>query len=406
MSPAHSSSTPPRHLSLCVRRQGWLGSVMLRFANVDGEKRLPFPKGRGSCPCCGGQLIAKCGQIKTHHWAHESRDDCDTWSEPLGQWHLWWQNLVRPEFVEVAKGVHRADVVGNRGVVVELQHSPISTEDIAAREQHYGDMVWLIDATHRFDYTKSGSRAFFTLGQTKHLDLCSKPVFLDFGLDLVQVERFTDAITMVSGVGLVRSREWFAQEFLSDVQQPGIIAGGLFIPEGGSSNPWDKKSPVWKLKHDTRWMDPTSGRVITFPKWSEYIKVNYYTYRVGDSQNKQWDHDKLIDRHPELANGWTKDGLRQMKEFFAGTAIILGGLLRVLPLPASSIPVNKSVSATERLLSVAEEHIRAGRIPVLKDSTKSGLVEKAKLHEMQTYGRLLQPETQRGGNELQPSLFG
>ncbi len=379
---------------------------MLRFANVDGEKRLAFPTGRGSCPCCGGQLIAKCGQIKTHHWAHQSKDDCDTWSESIGPWHLWWQNLVRPEFVEVAKGIHRADIVGNRGVVVELQHSPISPRDVTARESHYGDMVWLFDATHRFDYTKSGSRAFFALGQTKHLDLCTKPVFLDFGFDLVQVERFTDAITMVSGVGLVRSREWFAREFLSHVQQPASNAAGDFIPEGSSSNPWHKKSPVWRLKHDTRWMDPTSGQVISFPKWSEYIKLNCYTYRRGDSQNKQHDHDKLIDWHPELANGWTKDGLRQMKEFFAGTAIILGGLLRVLPLPADSIHVSRPVSATEQLLSVADEHIRAGRLPVLKDSTKLGLVAKAKQHEMQTYGRLLQPETRRGGSQPQPSLFG
>jgi hypothetical protein len=364
---------------------------MLRFANVDGEKRLPFPSGRAVCPCCGGLLIAKCGQIKTHHWAHESKDDCDTWSEPIGPWHLWWQNLVRPDFVEVAKGIHRADVVGNGGVVVELQHCPISPEDIAAREAYYGNMVWLFDATSRFGYMKSGSRGFFTLGRNKHLDFCKKPVFLDFGLDVVQVERFTDALTLVSGFGLVRSREWFAQEFLSDVRQKGTSEDGLFIPEGGSNNPWNRRSPVWKLKHDTKWIDPTSGQVVTFPKRTEYIKLNYCTYKRGESQNKQWDHDKLIDQHHDLANGWTKESLRQMQEFFGGTAIILGGLLRVLPLPANSIPVNRSVSSTEYLLSLAKEHIRAGRVPVLKDSTKSVLIERAKEHEMKTYGRLLEP---------------
>lgn len=378
---------------------------MLRFANVNGEKRLPFPRGRARCLCCGGMLIAKCGQIKTHHWAHESKDDCDTWSEAIGPWHFWWQNLVRPEFVEVAKGIHRADIVGNRGVVVELQHSSISPQDIAARESHYGDMVWLFDATHRFGYMKSGPRAFFTLGQTKHLDLCTRPVFLDFGFDVVQVESFTDALTMVSGFGMTRSREWFAHELLSDVRQPGSSAGGLFIPQGGSRNPWDKKKPVWKFQHETKWIDPATGRMVTFPKGTEYIEVNYYTYKVGDRQNKQRDHDKLIDRHPELANGWTKEGLRQMKELFRGTAIILDGLLRVLPRSASSIPANRSVSSTEHLLSLAEEHIRAGRLPVLKDSTKSGLIEKAKQYEIRMYGRLLRPEAQSGSAEPQQSLF-
>lgn len=153
-------------------------------------------------------------------------------------------------------------------------------------------------------------------------------------------------------------------------------------------------------------MDSTSGRVVTFPKWSEYIKVNYYTYRVGDRQHKKWDHDKLIDRHPELTNGWTKDGLAQMKEFFGGTAIILGGSLRLLPLPASSIPVNRSVSNTKHLLLIAEEHIRAGRLPILKDGTKSGLIEKANQYELRTYGQLLRPEGRSGGTESQPSLFG
>ena len=163
---------------------------MLRYAIVGGQKQLPFPQGRGTCSCCGGRLIAKCGQINTHHWAHETRDDCDMWSEPIGPWHLWWQGQVCPGCVEVAKGPHRADIVGNEGVVIELQHSSISAEDIAAREAHYGNMVWLFDATQRFAYLKSGEKAFFSFGQTKHIDLCKKPVFLDFGFDVVEIEQF------------------------------------------------------------------------------------------------------------------------------------------------------------------------------------------------------------------------
>ncbi len=368
---------------------------MQRYANVDGRKQLPFPKSRGTCPCCGGLLIAKCGQINAHHWAHDKRDDCDPWSEPIGPWHLWWQGLVRSDFVVVVRAPHRADVVGNGGVIVELQHSSISAADIAAREAFYGDMVWLFDATQRFAYMQSGERAFFSFGQTKHLNLCKKPVFLDFGFDVVQVEQFTDAITMVSGFGLVHSRDWFAEAFLSDVRQPGSSAGGLFIPDGGAKSPWDHKKPVWKLKHDTRWFDPGLGRAVTYGKWTEYIKVNYYTYKMGDSQNKRRDHDNVIDRHPEIANAWTKEGLRQMLDFFCGTAVILGGLLRVLPSPAASIPVQGTVSATEHLLRLADGHIQAGRLPVLKDSTKEGLLEKARQGEISQYGRLLRPELAR-----------
>lgn len=376
---------------------------MQRYANVDGRKQLPFTKGRGVCPACGGVLIAKCGEINAHHWAHDKKDDCDGWSEPIGPWHLWWQNLVIPEHVEVVRAPHRADIVGNRAVVVELQHSSINGEDIAAREAFYGDMVWLFDATERFAYSKSGEKGFFSLGHAKHLAQCTKPVFLDFGFDVVQVEHFTDAITMISGFGRLHSREWFADNFLSDVRQAGRSAGGLFIPSGGEADPWRQKSPVRKLKQDTRWIEAKSGQTVKFSKWTEYLKLNYCTYTVGDSRNKRWDYNNVIDRFPEIANGWTTNELRQILEFFCGTAVILGGLLRVLPSPTALIPVNGTVSAIENVLKIADRHVQAGRLPILEDGAKESLLAKARQHEIERYGQPL-----KGGNSGQSgqlSLF-
>jgi hypothetical protein len=45
-------------------------------------------------------------------------------------------------------GPHRADVVADDGTVVELQHSPISLQEIRAREDFYGhdSMIWVFDA--------------------------------------------------------------------------------------------------------------------------------------------------------------------------------------------------------------------------------------------------------------------
>jgi hypothetical protein len=43
-------------------------------------------------------------------------------------------------------GNHRADVVGPRNFVVELQHSAIPPSEIEEREEHYGRMIWLFDA--------------------------------------------------------------------------------------------------------------------------------------------------------------------------------------------------------------------------------------------------------------------
>lgn len=380
-------------------------SQVLRFATIDGQRALPFSKGRGVCSCCGGVLIAKCGKIVTHHWAHESKDDCDSWSEPIGPWHLWWQGMVRTDSIEIARGPHRADIVGNDGVVVELQHSSISAEDIAAREAFYGNMVWLFDATERFAYVNQGDRAFFSFGKTKHLELCKKPVFLDFGFDVLEVEQFSGAVTMLSGFGIARSREWFAKRFLSDCLLPGNRAAEFYIPKGGGTDPWSGKNPVWKLKHETRWIDSATGKAVTLPKWTEYIKLNYYSYKVGDSANKRFDYDKVIERHPEIANGWVPESLRQMKELLAGTPIILAGRLRVLPLPATSIPVNSTVSAMRHLLELAEGHIQAGRIPVLQDTTKTKLLERASEYERRRYGGTAPPAPSKQDSSSQLSLF-
>lgn len=377
---------------------------MLRYATVEGQRVLPFPKGRGKCACCGGALIAKCGKIITHHWAHDNKDDCDSWSEPIGPWHLWWQGLVRTDSIEVARGPHRAHIVGNGNIVVELQHSSISLEDIEARETFYGDMVWLFDATERFAHLSQGNRGFFSLGRTKHIDFCKKPVFLDFGFEVLQVEQFTDAVTMISGFGIPRTRHSFAKEYLSDCLISGVQIDENFIPQGGT-DPWSVKTPVWKFKHETRWIDPQTAEPVTYPKWTEYIKVDYYTCKVGDSANKHFDFDKLIERHPEIANGWTRESLRQMKEFLAGTAIILGGKLRILPLPVDSTPVSSTVFATRNSLARAEEHIGAGRIPVLKESTKAKLLQKASEFERHRYGKLLQQTPAKSQAAVDLSLF-
>lgn len=42
-------------------------------------------------------------------------------------------------------GPHRADIRRDDGLVIELQASSISAEEIAEREAFYGEMVWLLD---------------------------------------------------------------------------------------------------------------------------------------------------------------------------------------------------------------------------------------------------------------------
>lgn len=122
------------------------GDCQMMYAEVDGERLLPFYGGRGKCPGCGGECIAKCGDIITHHWAHVAAE-CDPWHEPETAWHRRWKEVFPKDCQEIKVGTHRADVkVGS--IVLEFQHSPLSPHEIAQREQEYGTdkMLWVVDA--------------------------------------------------------------------------------------------------------------------------------------------------------------------------------------------------------------------------------------------------------------------
>lgn len=116
------------------------------------------PHARCICPQCQEPVIAKCGDLVVWHFAHQSADDCDRWSEPETEWHRSWKQLVPPDRREVIMGNHRADVLAVTGrTVIELQHSPISPETIAEREAFYRQpdkdrwMIWLFDVRDAAD---------------------------------------------------------------------------------------------------------------------------------------------------------------------------------------------------------------------------------------------------------------
>jgi ribosomal protein L37AE/L43A len=124
------------------------------LAMRDGKRNAePEPRGRADCPLCKTAVIAKCGRIVIWHWAHETGSDCDPWAETPGPWHRGWQESVPAGQREVVIGEHRADIMTN-GYVIELQHSPISPEEIQAREryykQHTNGLIWIFNAEAAF----------------------------------------------------------------------------------------------------------------------------------------------------------------------------------------------------------------------------------------------------------------
>ena len=162
-------------------------SVM--YADTAAGRMEAAPGLVGACPSCGGPVRPKCGHVVVRHWAHHARDDCDPWSEPMTEWHWRWQQVVPPDRREVVMGPHRADIVTASGGVVEVQHSAISAEVIAAREAFYGErMAWIFDATDAFtcgritvEQREAEWDAVTWLNPRRSVEMCKRPVLLDLG---------------------------------------------------------------------------------------------------------------------------------------------------------------------------------------------------------------------------------
>lgn len=132
----------------------------MKFVLVNGERREAQPKLVGECRCCRSKMIAKCGDVYAHHWAHYGRRKCDLWWENETEWHRAWKNQFpedwqeRIQFAEDGEK-HIADVKTEDGWVIEFQHSAIKAEERGSREAFYKRLVWVIDGKRRkFDERK------------------------------------------------------------------------------------------------------------------------------------------------------------------------------------------------------------------------------------------------------------
>ena len=122
----------------------------MKYAVSNGLRIEATPKAEGTCPCCGAEMVARCGDLKVWHWAHKSKRVCDHWWESETEWHRAWKDTFPTEWQEVVHFAddgekHIADIRTPNGFVIEFQHSSIKAEEKLAREQFYKKMVWVVD---------------------------------------------------------------------------------------------------------------------------------------------------------------------------------------------------------------------------------------------------------------------
>lgn len=137
----------------------------MKFALVTGLKEEAEPKQPGKCLHCGADMVAKCGRVKVWHWAHKGQRNCDPWWENETEWHRAWKNKFPMDWQEISHTdavtghKHIADVKIPHGLVIEFQHSPIHPDEMKAREEFYGEMIWIVDGL-RGDLDKN----YFNMG--------------------------------------------------------------------------------------------------------------------------------------------------------------------------------------------------------------------------------------------------
>ncbi len=122
--------------------------MKMKYGHNGKTQIEPFKGGKEQCQICGGSMTAHCGDIRRHHWHHDS--SCDSWYEPMTDWHIDWQNRFPEDWREVVRiknqEKHVADVFTDKDIVIEFQHSFIPTDEIREREAFYENMIWVLDA--------------------------------------------------------------------------------------------------------------------------------------------------------------------------------------------------------------------------------------------------------------------
>jgi competence CoiA-like predicted nuclease len=111
---------------------------MLFGIDGNGDRILALKNHVAFCPCCGEELIPKCGLINARHWSHKKNSNCNLY-KPETEWHIALKEYALRQGCEIEKriGNNIADIyIPSKNCVVELQNSTITGNEIIERTNH------------------------------------------------------------------------------------------------------------------------------------------------------------------------------------------------------------------------------------------------------------------------------
>lgn len=128
-------------------------SFVSKFAICDGQTISADAYGRGDVKCIAADhpLELAVDNFYGAHFVHKNKSDTD--GAPITRWHSQWQGYFQdievphPRMLGSVKNRIADVLVGNW--VLEIQHSPITAEEVAARNSDYAlhdrRVIWLLD---------------------------------------------------------------------------------------------------------------------------------------------------------------------------------------------------------------------------------------------------------------------
>ena len=144
------------------------------------------PGATALCEGCVGELIAKCGEINTWHWAHKNTTLC-VGGTKQSQWHLDWKakfmECDRERRQENKDGKLRIADVRGSGHVYEFQTILPDCEEIRARQKFWIDLgftfVWVFKSDGKLLAKKLEDGVYRVWYFSKKMEDAALPFYLD-----------------------------------------------------------------------------------------------------------------------------------------------------------------------------------------------------------------------------------
>jgi len=127
------------------------------IALVNGQRLRAEQAGSGVigiCPWTRLAVKAKVGEIRQYWGYIGGKPDLPEGYEIETEWHYNWKIAIQDDYCEVLCGdnnEHRADIIGNKDTIIEIQNSPIDIRIVRERTNFYKKLsnkrvIWLVNA--------------------------------------------------------------------------------------------------------------------------------------------------------------------------------------------------------------------------------------------------------------------